>query len=37
MGSHGDEVYGFGPYRLDVGRRTLTRQDQPVALAPKTF
>ena len=37
MGSHADEVYAFGPYRLDAGRRTLTRQDRPVALAPKTF
>ena len=37
MGSHADGVYAFGPYRLDAGRRTLTRQDRPVALAPKTF
>ena len=31
------DVFGFGPYRLDVDRRLVTREDQPVALAPKTF
>ena len=29
--------YEFGPYRVDVNRRQLTREDQPVALAPKTL
>ena len=30
-------VYVFGPYRLNVDARLLTREHQPVALAPKTF
>jgi len=31
------EVYEFGPYCLDADRRVVTRQNQPVGLAPKTF
>ena len=30
-------VYAFGPYRLDVHQRTLTHENRPVALQPKTF
>jgi Tol biopolymer transport system component/DNA-binding winged helix-turn-helix (wHTH) protein len=37
MVSHSSASYEFGPYRLDVNRRVLTRDDQPVALAPKTL
>src|SRR5918995_400866 len=37
MATQLSDVYGFGPYRLDVDRRVVTREDQPVALAPKTF
>lgn len=29
--------YGFGNFRLDLGRHVLMRDDQPVALAPKAF
>jgi DNA-binding winged helix-turn-helix (wHTH) protein/tetratricopeptide (TPR) repeat protein len=32
-----DEVYRFGPYRLDVAARRLTREREAVSLAPKTF
>ena len=31
------EVYEFGPYCLDADWRVVTRQNQPVGLAPKTF
>ena len=37
MASRASDLYDFGPYRLDVDRRALTREHQPVALAPKTF
>ena len=37
MSGRSSESYEFGPYRLDVNRRQLTREDQPVALAPKTL
>jgi Tol biopolymer transport system component/DNA-binding winged helix-turn-helix (wHTH) protein len=37
MATQVGDVYGFGPYRLDVDRWVVTREDQPVALAPKTF
>ena len=37
MPTQSDTVYAFGPYLLDVGRRALTCEGQPVALAPKTF
>ncbi|AMY09338.1 Transcriptional regulatory protein OmpR [Luteitalea pratensis] len=30
-------VYAFGPFRLDVSQRTLTHENRPVALQPKTF
>jgi Tol biopolymer transport system component/DNA-binding winged helix-turn-helix (wHTH) protein len=30
-------VYEFGEFRLDPVARALTRQDQPIALAPKSF
>jgi Tol biopolymer transport system component/DNA-binding winged helix-turn-helix (wHTH) protein len=30
-------VYEFGGYRLDPGARVLSLQDQPIALAPKSF
>lgn len=31
------EVYEFGPFRLDVGERLLSRHGHPVPLAPKLF
>ena len=37
MGSPCSDLYEFGPYRLNVNRRVLTRDNQPVALAPKAF
>src|SRR4051812_29126765 len=37
MASHDGAIYEFGPYRLNVDARLLTREHQPVALAPKTF
>ena len=37
MSSQSSELYAFGPYRLDVARRALTRDKQPVALPPKAF
>src|ERR1700722_16289623 len=30
-------LYGFGPFALDPGRRTLSRADSPVSLTPKAF
>jgi eukaryotic-like serine/threonine-protein kinase len=30
-------LYRFGPFALDPGKRTLTRADSPVALTPKAF
>jgi WD40 repeat protein/DNA-binding winged helix-turn-helix (wHTH) protein len=30
-------VYEFGPFQLDLGQRTLTRDGSPVALAPKVL
>src|SRR5882724_3396926 len=32
-----NEIYDFGPFRLDVGERALLRDEQPVALTPKAF
>lgn len=37
MSHDSSELYAFGPYRLDVNRRALTRENQPVALPPKAF
>ena len=37
MPTQSDTVYAFGPYVLDVDRRALTCEGQPVALAPKTL
>jgi len=31
------EIYAFGPVRVDVARHAVTRDGQPIALAPKTF
>jgi DNA-binding winged helix-turn-helix (wHTH) protein len=31
------DVYEFGSCRIDVARRMVTRDDRPIALAPKTF
>src|SRR6185436_11532118 len=31
------QIVEFGPYRLDMGRRLLIRDLQPVILQPKTF
>jgi DNA-binding winged helix-turn-helix (wHTH) protein/Tol biopolymer transport system component len=32
-----DEIYGFGPFRLDGSTRTLTRDGEPVILTAKAF
>src|SRR5712664_3246360 len=32
-----NEIYEFGPFRLDVAERALLRDAQPVALTPKAF
>jgi DNA-binding response OmpR family regulator len=37
MSNQVNELYEFGPYRLDVTRRVFTRHGQLVPLAPKTF
>jgi len=37
MPSHDQGLYGFGPFRLDPGRRVLTRGGIAVALTPKVF
>ena len=37
MSSRSSESDEFGPYRLDIHRRVLTRENQPVALPPKTL
>jgi Tol biopolymer transport system component/DNA-binding winged helix-turn-helix (wHTH) protein len=37
MSNRSSELYAFGPYRLDVSRRALTRENRPVALPPKAF
>jgi Tol biopolymer transport system component/DNA-binding winged helix-turn-helix (wHTH) protein len=37
MSTQRRESYEFGPFRLDVNRRVLTREGLPVALAPKTL
>ena len=29
--------YEFGPYRLDIDRRLLFREDEPIALTPKAL
>jgi Tol biopolymer transport system component/DNA-binding winged helix-turn-helix (wHTH) protein len=35
--THRTLVYEFGEFRLDPGAHVFTRQDQPIALAPKSF
>jgi DNA-binding winged helix-turn-helix (wHTH) protein len=37
MGDGTKYFYEFGPYRIDPERNQLLRDDEPVALAPKTF
>jgi DNA-binding winged helix-turn-helix (wHTH) protein/Tol biopolymer transport system component len=37
MSSPDSDLYEFGPYRLDVRRRAVSRGEQVVPLAPKTF
>ena len=37
MPSRDQRLYGFGPFRLDPGRRVLTRGGVAVALTPKVF
>lgn len=32
-----DRVFLFGPFRMDVGQRALSREGRPVSLAPKEF
>jgi DNA-binding winged helix-turn-helix (wHTH) protein/tetratricopeptide (TPR) repeat protein len=36
-GSQPKEVYEFGSFRLDIGKRLVDRAGQPIALTPKTF
>ena len=31
------EIYEFGPFRVDPGKETLRRDGEPIALTPKTF
>jgi len=35
MPHHNSHYYEFGPYRLDVGQRVLTRTGEAVSLTPK--
>lgn len=37
MSNQGKELYEFGPFRLDPGKRLLLRDNQPVPLQPKAF
>jgi len=37
MSGQPTKLYAFGPYRLNVGERILTRGSEPVALPPKVF
>ena len=37
MSNHGKELYEFGPFRLDPGKRLLLRDNQPVPLQLKAF
>ena len=37
MSQQATQLYEFGPYRLDPGRRVLLRGDEVVPLTPKTF
>lgn len=37
MDASNEASYRFGPFHLDSGARLLTREGQPVALAPKAF
>ncbi len=37
MSNHGKELYEFGPFRLDPGKRVLLRDNQPVPLQLKAF
>ena len=37
MPNGSSDLYEFGPFRLDVRRRTLAREERAIALAPKTF
>ena len=33
----GNEMYEFGPFRVDPGKQTLLRGGEPIAVTPKTF
>jgi eukaryotic-like serine/threonine-protein kinase len=37
MGSEGNGLYEFGPFRLDAAQRLLSRDDRPILLQPKAF
>jgi Tol biopolymer transport system component/DNA-binding winged helix-turn-helix (wHTH) protein len=37
MSLEAEQIYAFGPYRLDPSARTLTREGEPVVLPPKAF
>lgn len=37
MSRGSQQIYEFGPFRLDAAEHLLTRDDQPIALTPKVF
>src|SRR5271163_576010 len=37
MSNHGNDLYEFGPFRLDAGQRLLSRDNRPILLQPKAF
>src|SRR5438874_12243948 len=37
MSNQADGLYEFGPFRLDISKRLLTRDGEAVTLAPKTY
>ena len=37
MSNHGNDLYEFGPFRLDAAQRLLSRDDRPILLQPKAF
>ena len=37
MSNHGNDLYEFGPFRLDAAQRLLSRDNRPILLQPKAF
>jgi DNA-binding winged helix-turn-helix (wHTH) protein/tetratricopeptide (TPR) repeat protein len=37
MSNNGNDLYEFGPFRLDAAQRLLSRDDRPILLQPKAF